>query len=76
MGEEGQADATVERIRELTAEIDEAVARHLADLQVKAAERARLLRQLHEQQGWSMRRIAEEVGLSFPRVQQILAGGP
>jgi predicted transcriptional regulator len=76
MGEEGQADATVERIRELTAEIDEAVARHLADLQVKAAERAALLRQLHEQQGWSMRRIAEEVGLSFPRVQQILAGGP
>lgn len=76
MGEEGQANATVERIRELTAAIDEAVSRHLSDLQPKATERAELLRQLHEQQGWSMRRIAEEVGLSFPRVQQILAGGP
>jgi DNA-directed RNA polymerase specialized sigma24 family protein len=66
------AEELVERIRELNSEIDTEIARHLTTLEPKASERAGLIRELRDRHGWSFRQIADAVGISHGRVQQIL----
>jgi len=70
------AGELVERIRELNSEIDTEIARHLETLEPKASERAALIRQLRDRHGWSFRQIADAVGISHGRVQQILEKDP
>jgi hypothetical protein len=65
----------VHRIRELNSEIDGVFAHYLAAMEPKTLERGGLIRELRDRHGWSLRQIADAVGLSLGRVQQILSRG-
>jgi hypothetical protein len=60
----------VMRSRDLGAELAR-LQHRIADV---SEERSRLWRDLSEIHGWSYQKIADEVGLSKPRIQQVLAG--
>ncbi len=67
-------DPDIERLRRIADDLDAAKADWLATRERLYAERAKIVRRLRADKGWSLGQLADKLGVSRTRVQQYEAG--